>query len=72
MFRRHYSTKSSDAAGVYSCDILCTCLPPKKTDQSFPPKKILRAVFFFTTYRKTESEKTCGKKDAGKEKLPPA
>lgn len=38
MFRRHYCTKSSDAAGVCSCDILCTCLPPKKTDQSFPPK----------------------------------
>ena len=52
MFRRHYCTKSSDAAGVCSCDILCTCLPPKKTDQSFPPKKILRAVFIFTTYRK--------------------
>lgn len=61
MFRRHYCTKSSDAAGVCSCDILYTGLPPKKTGQSFP-QKILRAVFIFTTYRKTESTKPAGKK----------
>ena len=45
MFRRHYCTKSSDAAGVCSCDILCTCLPPKKTDQSFPPPKNSKSRF---------------------------
>lgn len=45
---------------------------PEKDRPKLPPKKILRAVFIFTTYRKTESDKTCGKKDAGKEKLPPA
>jgi len=45
---------------------------PRKRQTKASPQKILRAVFFFTTYRKTESDKTCGKKDTGKEKLPPA